>query len=73
MINKKTAGIASLIVGIVILGLSLLVDLLGIGPSLGFGPVQIAGTIVGAIVIAVGLFLNLKKPSPNSQPSPPQQ
>jgi len=42
------------------LGLSLLTDRLGIGVA-GFGPMQIAGTIVGAIVIALGLFLTLKK------------
>jgi len=58
--SKKTAGIVALIAGIVILGLFLLTDRLGIGVA-GFGPVQIAGTIVGAIVIAVGLFLTLKK------------
>ena len=58
--SKKTAGILTLIAGIVILGLSLLTDRLGIG-VVGFGPVQIAGTIVGAIVLALGLFLTLKK------------
>jgi hypothetical protein len=58
--SKKTAGIVALIAGIVILGLSLLADRLGIGVA-GFGPMQITGTIVGAIVIALGLFLTLKK------------
>ncbi len=58
--SKKTAGIVALIVGIVILGLSLLADRLGIGVA-GFGPMQITGTIVGAIVLALGLFLTLKK------------
>ena len=58
--SKKTAGIVALIVGIVILGLSLLADRLGIGVA-GFGPMQITGTIAGAIVIALGLFLTLKK------------
>ncbi len=58
--SKNTAGIVTLIVGIVILGLFLLADRLGIGVA-GFGPMQITGTIVGAIVIALGLFLTLKK------------
>ncbi len=58
--SKKTAGILTLIAGIVIFGLFLLADRLGIGVA-GFGPTQIAGTIMGAIVIAVGLFLTLKK------------
>ena len=70
--SKKTAGIVALIAGIVILGLSLLADRLGIGVA-GFGPMQITGTIVGAIVIALGLFLTSKKPSPTSEPLPPQE
>jgi len=70
--SKKTAGILTLIVGIVIFGLFLLADRLGIGTA-GFGTQQITGTIVGAIVIALGLFLNFKKPSPTSEPLPPQE
>ena len=70
--SKKTAGIVVLIAGIVIIGLSLLADRLGIGVA-GFGSAQIAGTIVGAIVIALGLFLTSKKPSPTSEPLPPQE
>ena len=65
--SKKTAGIVALIAGIVILGLFLLTDRLGLGMA-GFGPVQIAGTIVGAIVIALGLFLTLKKQPPRATP-----
>ena len=70
--SKKTAGILALIAGIVIFGLFLLADRLGIGTA-GFGTQQITGTIVGAIVIALGLFLTLKKPSPSSDPSPPEE
>jgi len=70
--SKKTAGILALIAGIVIFGLFLLADRLGIGVA-GFGPMQITGTIVGAIVIALGLFLTSKKPSPTSEPLPPQE
>ncbi len=58
--SKKTAGILTLIVGIILFGLFLLADRLRIGVA-GFGPTQIAGTIMGAIVIALGLFLTLKK------------
>jgi len=71
--SKKTAGIVALVVGTVILVVSLAIDLIGVGASPGFGPVQTAGTIVGAIVIALGLFLTLKKPSPTSEPLPPQE
>ncbi len=61
MKNKKTVAIIVLVVGIVILGLSLAADLVGIGGGGGFGSRQIAGTIVGVIVAVVGLFLTLKK------------
>lgn len=61
--GKKTAGIVLLVVGMVILVLSLAADLIGIGGlrSPGFGPYQIVGIIVGAIVTVVGLVLTLKK------------
>jgi hypothetical protein len=56
----KTVGIVVLVVGIVVLLLSLAADPIGIGGG-GFGPRQIAGTVVGAIVTVVGLVLTLKK------------
>jgi len=59
--GKKTAGIVLLVVGMVILVLSLAADPIGIGGSPGFGPRQIVGVIVGAIVTVVGLVLTLKK------------
>ena len=61
MEGKKMAGIVLLVVGIVVLLLSLVADVLGIGSSPGFGSYQIVGTIVGAIVTVVGLVLTLKK------------
>ena len=59
--GSKTAGIVLLVVGIVVLLLSLAADPIGIGGHLGFGPYQIVGAIVGAIVAIVGLVLTLKK------------
>jgi len=59
--SKKTVGIVLLVVGIVVLLLSLGADVIGLGGWLGFGPRQIVGTVVGAIVTVVGLFLTLKK------------
>jgi hypothetical protein len=61
MEGKKTAGIVLLVVGIVVLLLSLLADVLGVGTRAGFGYYQIAGVVVGAIVAVVGLVLTLKK------------
>lgn len=58
--SKKTTGIVLLVVGIVVLLLSLLAYPIGIGGP-AFGPYQIAGTLVGAIVTVVGLVLTLRK------------
>ena len=59
---KKTLGIILLVVGIVILVLSLTADLIGIGRTPGFRHQQITGTVIGAIVMVVGLILTLRKP-----------
>jgi hypothetical protein len=56
----KTAGIVVLVVGIVVLLLSLLAYPIGIGGP-AFGPYQIAGTIVGAVLVVIGLVLTLRK------------
>ena len=60
--GKNTAGIALLVVGIVIFVVSLAADPLGLGGSNAvFGPRQVASTVVGAIVAVVGLVLRLRK------------
>ncbi len=50
-----------ILVGIVILLLSLIADLIGLGEGQGFGKSQIAGTIVGAVIYAVGLYMMHKR------------
>jgi hypothetical protein len=57
----KKVGFGLLIVGIVVLVLSLLLDVIGLGRSPGFGWVQIVGTLVGLIVAIVGGVLMSKK------------
>ena len=59
----KIAGVALLVVGIVVLVLSLAAHPLGIGNPAVFGRNQIIGTVVGAVVAVVGLVLTLKKSS----------
>ena len=60
--GKNTLGIVLLVVGIVIVVVSLAADPLGLGSgNVAFGPRQIAGTIVGAIVAVVGVVLRLRK------------
>ena len=58
---KKKVSIILLVVGIGLLIASLLADVIGIGKDPGFGSQQTMGTIAGAIVTAVGLFLTFKK------------
>ncbi len=58
--NEKTLGTAILVIGIVILGVSLFADSIGIGDNPGFGRDQVIGSVVGAIATAVGLFLTVK-------------
>jgi len=59
--GKKIAGIVLIVVGIIILILSLILDLIGIGGTTGFGFYQIGGTIAGAIMAIGGAFLMFKK------------
>ena len=61
MERRKIFGIILLVGGIIILILSLLADLIGIGRGPGFGLQQIVGTIAGSIIAVIGLFLLLKK------------
>ncbi len=57
MLTNKTAPILVLVIGLGLLGASLLADVIGIGDDPGFGIQQTTGTIVGAIITAVGLYL----------------
>ena len=61
MRGKNTVSIVLIVVGIVILVLSLVADLIGIGGHPGFGLKQTVGTVVGAIVTIVGLVWKFKK------------
>ena len=62
MKDKKTAGIVLLVIGAIILILSLIADLIGLGvnPTV-FGYGQIIGVVVGVILIIVGLILRLRE------------
>jgi hypothetical protein len=58
--SKKTVGVVLLVVGIIVLLVSVLADVIGIGNQTVFGYLQIAAAVVGAIVAVVGLVLTLK-------------
>jgi membrane-bound ClpP family serine protease len=49
------------LVGLIILIMSLIADLIGLGEGQGFGKSQIAGVIVGAVIFAVGLYMMHKR------------
>ena len=61
MNNKKLISNVLLVAGILLLVLSLVADLIGIGASPGFGPYQIAGTVAGAIAAIAGYVVSRKK------------
>jgi uncharacterized membrane protein len=65
MNTRKITGTIVLVVGIVVLILFATADLTGIAQNPKFfGPVQIAGVIVGVVVAIVGLVILLKKQKP---------
>jgi len=58
--DKKTMSTAILVIGIAILVISLFADSIGVGDFPGFGRDQTIGSIVGALVAGVGLYLTIK-------------
>ena len=60
--RDKVLSLVLLVVGIIILVVSLIADFIGIGRApAGFGFKQILGTIIGAIVIIIGIVLTIKE------------
>jgi hypothetical protein len=57
MTRKKTVGWVLLGGGIILLILSLLADVLGVGGAPGFGYKQILGAIVGVVAAIRGYFV----------------
>ena len=60
MQGNKPAAVILLLVGIGLLGASLLADVIGIGDNPGFGGQQTAGTAAGVVITAAGLYFTLK-------------
>ncbi len=56
--NIKTVGYILLVVGIIVVGGSVLADSIGIGiTTTQFGWRQIVGLVVGIVIAAVGVYL----------------
>jgi hypothetical protein len=65
--SKNSIGIGLIIVGAIVLSVSLLADVLGIGqfPS-AIGPVQLAGVAVGLVIAVIGIVLVLRERKPKA-------
>lgn len=59
MSNKQSTVIIT-IIGVGLLAASLFADVIGIGDDPGFGKQQTTGTVVGALIMLVGLALTKK-------------
>ena len=59
--NTKTIGIASLVIGVILVIGALAADAIGIGGAAGFGYKQIIGAVVGVVVAVVGFVLYSRK------------
>ena len=59
--SKMNIGIVLIVVGMIGLVVSLVADLVGIGSYPGYNWAQIAGTVVGGIMVLIGGWLALKK------------
>ena len=55
--NTRHLGTALVAVGLVLAVLGLSADFIGLGPVPGFGYKQIAATVVGLVVAAVGMLM----------------
>ena len=55
--GQQPANIILLVVGIGLLGASLLADVVGIGDDPGFGLQQTMGSIAGVVITVVAVFL----------------
>jgi hypothetical protein len=58
--GKKGLSLILIVVGIIILLVSLLADMIGIGGYPGIGYKQIIGAIVGAVISIIGFILYRK-------------
>jgi len=58
--NKKTIGIALIVIGVIVLIVSLIADAIGLGGAPGFGYKQIIGSLAGVIIAVIGYYYSRK-------------
>ncbi len=61
MAGDQTPSIIVIVIGVGLLIVSVLADGIGVGTGLGFGHRQILGSLVGAVITLVGLWLYLMR------------
>jgi hypothetical protein len=54
--SSKTRSLVLIIIGMILVLLSLVADMLGVGAHAGFGWKQMTGTIVGVVLAVVGVL-----------------
>lgn len=59
---RKTTGLIGMIAGLVIVVVSLLADIIGIGTYPGFNTAQLAGILIGLAFFVIGYLLRRLKP-----------
>lgn len=60
--TNKTVGLISLIGGGLLLLISLLADLIGLGSYPGLNWAQLTGAAVGLVVLIIGIWLTIRRP-----------
>ena len=60
MSNKKMTSTVLLVAGVILVILSLIADIIGIGQAAGFGYKQIAGSVVGLVAAIAGFVIRPK-------------
>lgn len=60
--SRKTTGLIGMIAGLVIVIVSLLADVIGIGTYSGFNNVQLSGILLGLAFFIIGYLLRRLKP-----------
>ena len=61
-LSRKTTGLIGMIAGLIIVVVSLLADIIGIGTYPGFNTTQLAGILVGLAFFIIGYLLRRLKP-----------
>jgi hypothetical protein len=59
--SKKRTGILLIIAGVLVIVLAFTADLIGLGGDPGFGYIQQGVTAAGAVVLAAGILLLVRK------------